>query len=65
LNCSGTTSRANWTAAEREAESAIDDPEAETLVKQASSMARIPATTSAVQAALAANKDAVILLLKR
>ena len=39
--------------------------DAEQLVKNASSMARIPATTSAVQAALAANKDAVILLLKR
>ena len=39
--------------------------DAETLVRNASSVASVPATTSAVQAALAANKDAVILLLKR
>ena len=39
--------------------------DAETLVKNASSVARVQATASAVQAALAANKDAIVLLLKR
>ena len=39
--------------------------EAEQLVKNASTVARIPATTSALQAAITANRDAIILLLKR
>ena len=39
--------------------------DAEQLVKNASSVARVQATTSAVQAALAANKDVIVLLLKR
>ena len=39
--------------------------EAETLVRSASGVARIPATTSAVQAVLASNKDAIVLLLKK
>ena len=39
--------------------------EAETLVRQASNVARIPATTKDVHAVLAANKDAILLLLKK
>ena len=39
--------------------------EAEQLVKQASSVARIPATTNDVQAAVAGNKDVIVSLLKR
>jgi hypothetical protein len=39
--------------------------DAETLLRNAQSVARVPATTSAVQAALAANKDAIVLLLKQ
>ncbi len=39
--------------------------EAEQLVKNASSVARIiPATTTAIQAAVAGNRDVTILLLK-
>ena len=37
--------------------------DAEQLVKNASSVARVQATASAVQAALTANKDAMVLLL--
>jgi hypothetical protein len=43
----------------------LTKPEAEQLVKRASSVARIPATTKDVQAAVAENKDAIVLLLKR
>jgi len=39
--------------------------DAEQLVKNASSVARVQATASALQAALAGNKDVVVLLLKR
>jgi hypothetical protein len=42
----------------------LTKPEAEKLVKQASSVARIPATTKDVQAAVHGNKDVIILLLK-
>jgi hypothetical protein len=43
----------------------LTKPEAEQLVKQASSVARIPATRSAVQTAFTENKNAVVLLLKK
>jgi hypothetical protein len=43
----------------------LTKPEAEKLVKQASSVARIPATRKDVQTALAENKNAVVLLVKR
>jgi hypothetical protein len=43
----------------------LTKPEAEQLVKQASSVAKIPATTKDVQSALTENKGAVVLLLKR
>ena len=43
----------------------LSKKDAETLVKNAGSVARVPATTSALQAALAANKDAIVLLLKQ
>ncbi len=39
--------------------------DAEQLVKNASSVASVPATTSAMQAALMGNKDVMVLLLKR
>jgi hypothetical protein len=39
--------------------------EAEQCVKTASRVARIPATTKDVQAAVAGNKDVIVLLLKR
>jgi hypothetical protein len=39
--------------------------EAETLVRSASSVARIPTTAKDVQAMLAANRDAILLLLKK
>jgi hypothetical protein len=43
----------------------LTKPEAEKPVKQASSVARIPATARDVQTALAENKNAVVLLLKK
>ena len=43
----------------------LTGPEADKLVKQASSVARIPATTSAVQSAVTDNKNAVVLLLTK
>jgi hypothetical protein len=43
----------------------LTKPEAKKLVKQASSVARVPATPKDVQAALTENKNAVVLLLKR
>jgi hypothetical protein len=39
--------------------------EAEELLRQASSVARVPATTKDIHAAMTENKDATILLLKR
>jgi hypothetical protein len=39
--------------------------EAEQLVRSASGVARIPTTAKDVQAVIAANKDAILLLLKR
>ena len=39
--------------------------EAEELLRQASSVARVLATTKDIQAAIADNKDATILLVKR
>ena len=42
----------------------LTQKEVEQLVKNASSVARIPATSSAVLTALAENKNAVVLLLK-
>jgi hypothetical protein len=39
--------------------------EAEKLVRQASSIARVAATAKDVQAALSGSKDAIILLLKK
>jgi hypothetical protein len=40
----------------------LTKPEAEKLVKQASSVARVPAAAKDIQAVLAGNKDAIILL---
>ena len=39
--------------------------EAEKLVRQSSVVASVPATTTAIQAALTDNKNAVVLLLKK
>ena len=43
----------------------LTTPEAEQLIKQASSVTRIPATTKDVQAAVAGNKDVIVLLLTK